>query len=255
MESKLNIIYENDDYLVVEKEAGITVNNAETTGNEKTLQDLIDESGKIKKDGGGSDFNKRSGIVHRLDKETSGVIVIAKNPDSFIHLQNQFKERRVGKSYLALVHGSLVPSSGEISAPVGRLPWNRKRFGVIAGGREAVTKYQVLSILPALPRGRYSVSNGKTELLSLVRLHPKTGRTHQIRVHLKYINHPIFGDSLYSGRKTSKKDRGLLPRFFLHAEKISFFDPKTGKKVSYESDLPHELKDLLEKLKLKKDNS
>ena len=276
MESKLNIIYENDDYLVVEKEAGITVNNAETTGNEKTLQDLIDESGKIKKDGGGSDFNKRSGIVHRLDKETSGVIVIAKNPDSFIHLQNQFKERRVGKSYLALVHGSMFPSSGEISAPVGRLPWNRKRFGVIAGGREAVTRYKVLSVFgsrlsdhsesvvgtPVRANRQLANQNRKTdnrkpitEYYSLVRLHPKTGRTHQIRVHLKYINHSIFSDPLYGGRKTSREDRKLLPRFFLHAEKISFFDPKTEKKVSYESDLPHELKALLEKLKLKKDNS
>ena len=245
---KLKIIYENNNYLVIEKEAGITVNRSDTTIGELTLQDLIEASGKVNTEEENSDFQQRSGIVHRLDKETSGIIVIAKNSLSFNVLQKQFKERKVEKSYLALVHGELVPSSGEIIAPVGRLPWNRKRFGVLAGGREAVTKYQVLSIL-------YLVSNGKTESLSLVRLHPKTGRTHQIRVHLKYINHPIFGDSLYSGRKTSREDRRILSRFFLHAERISFFDPETGKKVNYESDLSYELKNLLEKLKLKTDNN
>lgn len=248
MEDKLKIIYENNDYLVIEKKAGITVNRSDTTNKEETLQDLIEASGKVNTEGEDSDFQQRSGIVHRLDKETSGIIVIAKNSTSFNALQKQFKERKVEKSYLALVHGELVPPSGEIVAPVGRLPWNRKRFGVVAGGREAKTKYQVLSIL-------YLVSNSKKEPLSLVRLFPETGRTHQIRVHLKYINHPVFGDSLYSGRKTSREDRLMLPRFFLHAEKISFFDPKTGKKVSYESDLPYELKDLLEKLKLKTDNN
>ena len=212
---KLKIIYENNNYLVIEKEAGITVNRSDTTIGEVTLQDLIEASGKVNTEGENSDFQQRSGIVHRLDKETSGIIVIAKNSLSFNVLQKQFKERKVEKSYLALVHGELVPSSGEIIAPVGRLPWNRKRFGVLAGGREAKTSYEVISNF------QFPISNEK---LSLVRLRPKTGRTHQIRVHLKYINHPIFGDSLYSGRKTSREDRKILQRFFLHAEKISFFD-------------------------------
>ncbi len=241
MEDKLKIIYEKDDYLIIEKQAGITVNRSYTTADEVTVQDLIEKSGLIDKGDLDADFVARSGIVHRLDKETSGVLIVARNSKAFRNLQLQFKERRVEKSYLALVHGEVVPSSGEIAVPVGRLPWNRKRFGVLAGGREAKTEYQVLSIL-------YLVSKNKREPLSLVRLFPKTGRTHQIRVHLKYINHPIFSDPLYGGRKTSREDRRFLPRIFLHAEEISFFDPKTGHRVMFESKLPEELEGFIRNL-------
>lgn len=238
---KLKILYKNDDFVIVEKPAGIIVNNSDTAANEVTLQDLIEKSDLIDKYDPDVDFIARSGIVHRLDKETSGVLIVARNSAAFKNLQSQFKERRVEKSYIALVHGKIEPEQGEISVPVGRLPWNRKRFGVISGGREARTEYQVLSIL-------YLVSNGKKEPLSFVRLFPKTGRTHQIRVHLKYINHPIFGDPLYGGRKTSREDRKLLPRIFLHAEKISFTDPKSGKALSFESPLPYDLKKFTDSL-------
>ena len=244
---RLKILFENDDYMVLDKQAGITVNRSDTTAKETTLQDLIEKEEKINKNDGDEEFKSRSGIVHRLDKETSGVLVVAKNSSVFRNLQAQFKERKVDKSYIALVHGKISPSKGEISAPVGRLPWNRKRFGVIAGGREAITKYQVLRI-------KYLVSNGTREALSLVRLFPKTGRTHQIRVHLKHISHPIFGDPLYGGRKTSKQDRKILQRVFLHAEKIKFQDPSSGREVEYSSQLPEDLRDLLEKLEIKKDN-
>ena len=191
------------------------------------------------------EFENRSGIVHRLDKETSGILLIAKNPASFLNLQKQFKDRSVKKTYIALVHGEVKPESGEINVPVGRLSFNRKRFGVVAGGREAVTKYKVLSIkYYAVPAGR-QVSDGKKEPLSLLELYPKTGRTHQIRVHLKYFGHPVFSDPLYGGRKTSRNDRKLLPRLFLHAAKISFLHPKTNKIISLESPLPQELVNFL----------
>lgn len=238
---KLKILYKNDDFFIVEKPAGIIVNRSDTTVNEITLQDLIEKSGLIDKNDQDVDFITRSGIVHRLDKETSGVLIVARNSKAFKDLQLQFKERRVGKSYVALAHGEIAPKQGEISVPVDRLPWNRKRFGVISGGREAKTEYKVLSIL-------YLASNGKREALSLVELFPKTGRTHQIRVHLKYINHPIFSDPLYGGRKTSREDRKFLPRIFLHAEKISFTDPKSGKILSFESPLPNDLKEFLDSL-------
>lgn len=241
----LSIIFEDEDLLVINKPWGITVNRSDTTSAEETLQDLAEKSGKIEENTGDEEFDSRGGIVHRLDKETSGVMLLAKNPASFHELQRQFKERIIEKSYVALAHGQLSPRSGEISAPVGRLPWNRKRFGVLAGGREAMTHYEVI---------REYEFPGTGEKLSLVRLMPKTGRTHQIRVHLKYINHPIFADPLYSGRKTAREDRRELSRVFLHAEKITFQHPKSGEKMTFEAPLPPELSNLLEKLTIISDN-
>lgn len=236
MKNKLTIVYENDDYFIVDKEAGITVNRSDTTTGEITLQDLIEKEGKIDKNDKDLDFRSRSGIVHRLDKETSGVLIVAKNSEAFKKLQAQFKERKVDKTYIALAHGEIKPPSGEINVPVGRLPWNRKRFGVLAGGRESVTHYETISLYQS-PKSK--------EILSLVQLFPKTGRTHQIRVHLKHINHPIFADPLYGGRKVSRADRKILPRVFLHAQSISFIDPKTSQKVTYEVQLGGDLSDFL----------
>lgn len=213
----INILYEDEDILVVNKPAGLTVNKSETTKGD-TLQDFLEKNYSFDVE--------RSGIVHRIDKETSGLLLIAKNIQSFENLQAQFKERKVKKTYIALVHGEMK-GDGEVRVPVGRLPWNRKRFGVLAGGRDAVTRYRVISNLP--------------EDMSLLELYPETGRTHQIRVHLKYINHPIFGDEFYAGRKTARSDRKILSRLFLHASKISFTHPKTGKKMSLKSKLPQEL--------------
>ncbi|MFH1186978.1 MAG: RluA family pseudouridine synthase [Candidatus Levyibacteriota bacterium] len=233
----IKIIFEDDDILILDKPAGITVNKSQTTKKEKTIQDFLEEKLDIDSekylDKETSDFYKRAGIVHRLDKETSGVLIVAKNKEAFENLQNQFKQRTVKKTYLALAHGKIYPKEGEIKASVGRLPWNRKRFGILAGGRESLTKYKVISI-------HKSKLNSKEDL-TLVELYPETGRTHQIRVHLKYINRPIFSDFLYAGRKISKEDRKYLPRVFLHAAKISFFHPKDKKKLFFESPLPEEL--------------
>ncbi len=244
--NKINIIHEDNDILLLDKPSGITVNRAETTKSEFTVQDWLEEKFKgndlwfsADKD---SDFFKRAGIVHRLDKETSGILIVAKNPQSFINLQAQFKERKVEKTYLALAHGRFAAPEGEIAVPVGRLPWSRKRFGVLAGGKEAVTKYKAL-------KTKYFPSEKQKEPFTLIELNPKTGRTHQIRVHLKYINHPVFADFAYAGRKTAKNDRKILNRLFLHAAKISFYHPKTGEKVVFESPLPSELKEFLHFLK------
>src|SRR3990167_11299744 len=254
----IKIIYEDSDLLVVDKPTGITVNRSDTTREEETVQDWTEKQFTIDNlpliiDREG-DFYKRGGIVHRLDKETSGILLIAKNPASFLNLQNQFKERRVEKTYIALVHGEIKPEIGEINVPVGRLPFNRKRFGIVAGGREAVTKYKLLSVFSSLlssnsqPVLGSSVQKNRqqiTESYSLLELYPKTGRTHQIRVHLKYFGHPVFSDPLYGGRKTARKDRKVLPRLFLHAAKISFEHPKTKKIIFFESPLPKELLDFL----------
>lgn len=233
--SEIKIIYEDNDLLILDKPSGMTVNNAETTKGQYTVQDFLEEKFILSNPTNDqSDFYNRAGIVHRIDKETSGILVVARNSQSFENLQLQFKERLVHKTYIALVHGYVETNEGEISVPVGRLPWNRKRFGVLSGGREAITFYKVLK--------HYD------KLYTLLELSPKTGRTHQIRVHLKYFNHPIFGDFLYAGRKTSRNDRKILQRFFLHAQKINFLHPKTGKRVEFESPLPYELEQALESM-------
>lgn len=243
----ISIVYEDADLLIVDKPAGITVNRAETTKHEITIQDWAEEKIGItyseevvtKEEGGeyGSDFYKRGGVVHRLDKETSGILILAKNQTAFDNLQMQFRERTVKKAYQAFAHGKITPKEGEINVPVGRLPWNRKQFGIVPGGRESKTLYKVLS---------YYKNPKNKELFTFIELYPHSGRTHQIRVHLKYIGHPIFSDFLYAGRKTARNDRKLLERVFLHAAKISFLHPRTQKVLSFESPLPKELSNLLE---------
>ncbi len=268
MSQQITILYEDEYLLVLDKPAGITVNASETTIHEQTVQDWTREKLKIKNeklkvtrsvilsDSEGSLANEdytsdayfeqafldRGGIVHRLDKETSGVLVVAKNWQAFKNLQKQFKDRTVEKTYLSLVHGVLLPSVGEISIPVDRLPWNRKHFGIVPGGRPSTTFYKV--------KASYMLKN-TSEKFSLVELTPKTGRTHQIRVHMQYLHHPIMSDFLYAGRKTSRDDRKLLSRVFLHASKISFTHPATGGRVSFESPLPEELRQFIDQRLIK----
>jgi len=236
---ELPILYEDGDLLVVNKPPGVVVNRAESVIGE-TVQDWMEKKLPIFQSDQYSneeseEFKNRAGIVHRIDKETSGILLIAKTPKAFVELQRQFKERLVKKTYLALVHGKLVPAEGEIRAPVGRLPWNRERFGILPGGKEAVTRYKVRSSLMT-----------HDEEISFVELYPETGRTHQIRVHVKYINHPIVGDFLYAGRKTSRNDRTWSGRVMLHAWKITFFHPTTGKEVAIESPIPDDMKRIIQ---------
>jgi 23S rRNA pseudouridine1911/1915/1917 synthase len=254
------VIFEDEEILVIEKPAGMVVNRAQSV-KEETVQEWVEDYLKIlstkheirnkskirdsksQKSLGfrNSDleFTRRAGIVHRIDKETSGLLLVAKTPEAFENLQKQFKERRVEKKYLALVHGLVEPRAGEIRAPVGRLPWNRERFGVLAGGREATTTYVVIS--------NYQIPNSK-EKCSLLELRPKTGRTHQIRVHLKYWGHPIVADEKYAGRKTNRRDREWCPRLFLHAAFLALTHPQTSKRVEFTSSLPQDLKKALGKV-------
>ncbi len=240
-DSSIGIIYEDDALVVINKPSGITVNNSETTKGEVTIQDWAKEYLKIYTVGTEkSDFYLRDGIVHRLDKETSGILILAKKEDVFFALQQQFKERVVKKKYYALAHGKIIPRKGEIKVPVGRLPWNRRQFGVVAGGREALTEYEV--------KEYYKMKKNGNEVLSYVQLEPLTGRTHQIRVHLQYLGFPIFADFLYAGRKVQKEDRKILNRVFLHAAKISFEHPVKQEPVEFEADLPAELQNVLHQL-------
>lgn len=224
------IIFEDTAILILDKPSGWIVNDAKTTKNTPVVQTWLRENFNYPL---AKSHEARSGIVHRLDKETSGILLVAKTLFAFQNLQSQFKGRVVEKSYIALVHGKVEPEEGEIQVPVGRLPWNRERFGVLPGGRESITRYKVSK--------HY---NGYT----LIDLSPKTGRTHQIRIHMKYLGHPLVSDEFYAGRKTARSDRNWCPRLFLHAASISFKDPHEGKRLTFQSDLPSQLKDVLNQL-------
>ncbi|MBI4058358.1 RluA family pseudouridine synthase [Candidatus Gottesmanbacteria bacterium] len=236
-ETKLDILYQDDFLLVINKPAGVVVNRAESVKDE-TIQDIIERDGLLDLAVDDEEFKKRTGLVHRIDKETSGCLIVAKQPDIYYQLTQAFKYQRIKKTYLALLHGKLVPREGTIDAPVGRLPWNKERFGIVPGGKESVTQYMV---------DRYFEKDGK--FLSLVTFFPRTGRTHQIRVHAKYLGFPLVGDYLYGGRKQQILDRAWCPRVFLHALKIDFSHPVTNAHIQVQVPLPPDLREVLTVLK------
>lgn len=230
-------IFEDEFLLVVAKPAGMVVNRAESV-KQATLQDWLE----TKIDFGlfaESDFKKRSGLVHRLDKDTSGIILAAKTPEVFRELQSQFKKRVVKKTYLALVHGWPKIERGEIDLPIGRNPYNRHKFGIFWPGKKAKTVFEV--------ERRF---DKRKERLALLRLHPLTGRTHQLRVHLQHQGWPIVADPIYGGRKNLRRDAAWCPRLFLHAAGIVFNHPVSGKEIGFEMSLPAELGAVLEGLTL-----
>jgi 23S rRNA pseudouridine1911/1915/1917 synthase len=229
------IIFEDDSFFVVDKPSGWITNDADTTTTQPVLQTFMREHFEYPLKG---DREMRDGIVHRLDKETSGLIIVAKTQQAFEKLQSEFKNREVSKTYTALLHGKVEPTEGEIRAEVGRLPWHRSRFGVLPGGRESTTKYKVLEYYPGNNAGH-----------SLVEFYPKTGRTHQIRIHARHIGHAIVADEFYAGRKTARNDRKWCPRLFLHAASIKFIHPETNKEVEFKSGLPEDLQNVLLTLK------
>ena len=216
----LKIVYEDSDLLVVDKPAGLPVHPAPGHPSGTLVNALLSHCPDL----GGIDGSLRPGIVHRLDKDTSGLMVIAKNDAAQRSLSQQIKDRLIKKGYLALVMGHLSPKQGAIEAPIGRHPRHRKRMAVVSRGREARTQYKVISYV------------GNCTFLEAM---PETGRTHQIRVHFSSIGHPLFGDPLY-GKKSP-----LLSRQFLHARLLGFKLPSTGEYVEFESELPPELRETL----------
>lgn len=234
MRMEPKIIYQDTSLFVIDKPAGWITNEAGTTTSQPVMQTWIRNNFEYPLKG---DRETRDGIVHRLDKETSGVLVVAKTKEAFENLQAQFKNREVKKTYIALLHGHLE-AEGQIKVSIGRLPWRRDRFGVLSGGRESVSEYKVIEFIKG-ERGGYS----------LVEFYPKTGRTHQIRIHAKHIGHAIVSDEFYAGRKTARNDRKWCPRLFLHASSIKFTHPATGKGVKFSSDLPDELKNAMRLLR------
>ncbi len=235
----MNIIYETNDFLAINKPAGVLVHPGRPGEIEEgtIVGWLRQEYPEIK--GVGDEPQFRPGIVHRLDKDTSGILLIAKNQTSFEHLKHLFQTRDIKKAYLALVYGRVV-GKGTIDKPIGiksgsvKRSVNAKDMKMV---KEAVTEYRAVKLFQ---KGAYT----------LLRVSPKTGKTHQIRVHLASIGHPIVGDMLY-GRK---KDNFLgLTRQFLHAESIEFTAPD-GSRVHLEAELPSDLEEALEKAGHKKEN-
>ena len=253
----INIIFENDQYLVVDKPAKLVVNRSETV-KEITLQDQLQSYLKLTK--GDLGIGGRAGIVHRLDRETSGLIVVAKTEKVFTNLQEQFRNRHVNKEYTALVHGQVKENEGEISVKVSRIGKFGK-FGVVSRreeiGRETETAYRVINRLKfqdkvfvnlidsSHTKARINYLKNHGYLYSLLTVFPKTGRTHQIRVALKSIGNPVVADLIYTPSKLLKFDLMWCPRLFLHAKKVGFRDPVSGKPVLYESPLPSDLKDAM----------
>lgn len=235
-----SVIYEDTELIVLNKPVGWVVNDAETVKHNLVVQRWLTENYDFETI---HDREFRSGIVHRLDKETSGILLIAKRKDSFHELQRQFRERIVEKTYIAFCHGIPKEAEGKIEAEVGRLPWRRDRFGVLPGGRESLTFYKVLMTWEGASTKEYD-KTGKG--FSLIEFYPKTGRTHQIRIHAKYIGHPLVGDDFYAGRKTARNDRKWCPRLFLHAKAITFIHPQSQKNISFECELPEDLQAVID---------
>ena len=222
----LDIIYEDDDIIVVNKPKGMVVHPA--NGNpDGTLVNAIMAICKNSLSGIGGKI--RPGIVHRLDKDTSGIIIVAKNDKSHINLSKQIKDRKMKKIYIALVKGVVNENEATIDMPIGRSTKDRKKMAVRKDGKQAVTHFKVLK--------RYSK-------YTLLELKIDTGRTHQIRVHMAEIGHPVVGDMVYS---KGKNDFGVVGQM-LHAKSLDFTHPITGAKMHLEAELPQYFKDVIEKL-------
>jgi 23S rRNA pseudouridine1911/1915/1917 synthase len=238
----LQVVYEDPHLIVIDKPAGMVVHPAFANLSGTLVNALLYHCHDLSGIGGA----QRPGIVHRLDKDTSGLIVVAKDDRTHIGLAEQFKSKSVKREYVAVVWGIPSPRKGRVESFLGRHPKDRKKMAVLPEGRWAATNYEVLQSF---------------EFLSLVRLELETGRTHQIRVHMSHIGHPVFGDPIYGGRgrrlgSLSKSQRqraeallAAFPRQALHARTLGFVHPVTGEWLMFESPLPEDMAFLLQQLR------
>ncbi|HAX91608.1 MAG TPA: RNA pseudouridine synthase [Rhodospirillaceae bacterium] len=238
----LDIVFEDDDMLVINKPAGLVVHPAAGNWDHTLVNALLGHCGGSLSGIGGV---ARPGIVHRLDKETSGLMVVAKNDHAHQKLTAQFSDRSLSRVYQTLVWGVMHPLKGEVEGAIGRHPRARQKMAVVPfGGKEALTHYETLEIF--------------SNLVSLASCKLETGRTHQIRVHMAHVGHPVVGDPMYGTRKKiagTKQDKGIVavlhdfPRQALHAGEIQFIHPRTGKVMKFKAPLPPDMKALLKRLK------
>ncbi len=223
----LTVVYQDSDLLVIDKQAGLTVHPAPGHPDQTLVNAVLALCPDLQGIGG----TVRPGIVHRLDKDTSGLLVVAKNEKAHAKLTAQIKERSFTKLYVALAHGKVSPAEAVIEAAIGRDPGNRKRMAIVSNGREATTRYKVLKYYKGY---------------SLIEVKLITGRTHQIRVHFASLAHPLAGDGVYG------KPHPLLDPHFLHASVLGFQHPSTDEYVEFSSELPDELTAFLETLEISK---
>ncbi len=220
----LEILFEDEDLIFLNKPAGMVVHPAQGNRRHTLVNALLYHSRQLSEMGG----SERPGIVHRLDKETSGVMVVAKNNSAHRNLARQFKEHSIERVYLTVVHGIVPHDEGLCEEPVGRAFLNKKKIMVRpTGGKDAATAFRVLK---------------RFKEATLLEIHPRTGRTHQIRVHMQHIGHPVMGDSFY-GRISP-----LIERQALHAARLAVSHPKSGERLTYSSLLPKDMRLLIEKL-------
>jgi 23S rRNA pseudouridine1911/1915/1917 synthase len=244
-EIPVDVVYEDDDLLIVNKPSGLVVHPSPGHGDGTLVNALLGRGGGagggvspggIATGGiapGGIAGIQRPGIVHRLDRDTSGLLMVARSDAAQASLQGQLKARRVKKTYLALVAGVVAAAAGRIEAPIGRDPGRRTRMAVTPGGRESTTGYRV--------RERFAA-------WTLLELDLVTGRTHQIRVHLEAIGHPVAGDPMY-GTGSSRRGPDGLGRLFLHAWRLELTSPSSGRLIRAEAPLPPELESVLDGLR------
>jgi 23S rRNA pseudouridine1911/1915/1917 synthase len=225
----LNVVYEDRDLLVINKPRGMVVHPAPGHLEGTLVNALLHHCGDLSGIGGVA----RPGIVHRLDKDTTGLLIVAKNDFSHHALAGQLKERCLRREYLALVHGAVAPFSGRINAPIGRHPRHRKRMAVIPGGREAISRYRVLAVL---------------NRFTLLQVSLETGRTHQVRVHMAYLGHPVVGDPLY-GSSAAITPPPLSHGQALHARRIAFTHPRSGNLMEFAAPLPRDFREALRYLR------
>ena len=220
----LEVVYQDGYIVVINKPAGLSVHPGPGHPDRTLVNVLLALCPDIQGIGDGV----RPGIVHRLDKDTSGLMVVAKTHQAHRSLSAQIKNRHVIKGYMALATGAITPPNGQIDAPIARDPRHRKRMAVVLGGRDSSSRYRVLESIAGF---------------SLVEIYLKTGRTHQVRVHLAHLGHPLLGDALYG--RTSP----VLSRHFLHANHLGFKHPETGEDMEFHSSLPDDLAAVLEHLR------
>lgn len=219
------VLFEDEWVCVIDKPAGMVVNEAESTAGRATVQAW--HWARLDRPAGEGEFFEKGGVVHRLDKDTSGVMVLAKTAEAYEKLKRQFLERKVIKKYMALARGMFNEKEGVISAVVERHPVNKQKWYVpeeANPARMAVTEWKAVREWPE-------------RRLTLLELTPHTGRTHQLRVHLKHLSRPIAGDPIYGGRKQYRE----YPRLWLHARSLEFMHPQTGEKRKFEAEVPEEL--------------